>query len=294
MDAFVNSLEPLPLNFPQTFMPERRLLAKLLQFAATNGSGDKVEIGAQTGIPTGESTGKVEPMIRYSEGMGLILVVKITGGWQLGLTPLGRIIMKEDPYLSEHQTMWTLHLMLCRRLSITSPAMGLADPWFALFAEGGFRLGKRFSQNDFLDFLIDRHGDKGYLKSLSGVVIRSYLEESCLGSISALLEDVVDREKVLQLQPAPANRQFFPVYATYLYLVWDDLFSLESQISLEAFSRQSRCFAILGWDDIMVANWLDWMSDEGLIQIDRYTGTPILLRLKKTEQVIDKIYGGLI
>jgi hypothetical protein len=292
--ALIDTVESLPLNFPQTFLPERRLLAQLLPFAAKNGFGDKVEIGTKTGIPTGESTGKVEPMIRYSEGMGLITASKTSGNWKLGVTPLGRIILNEDPFLSEQQTLWMMHLLLCRRLPFISPARGLCDPWFALFAEGGFRLGNRFSQNDFLNFLIDRHGRKGYLKSLSSVVIRSYLEESCFSPISALQECVVNGDKILLRQSAPANKQFFPVYAAFLYLIWDELFCNESQVALDILSNQSRFFLVLGWDEAMIAGWLDWMSDEGIIQIDRHTGSPILLRLKKTEQIIGNIYGELL
>lgn len=294
MGVLIATAESLPLNFPQTFLPERRLLAQLLSFTAKNGCGDKVEIGMQTGIPTGDSTGKVEPMIRYAEGMGLITVTKISSNWQLSLTRVGKVILNEDPFLSEQQSLWMMHLLMCRRQTVASPAIGLCDPWFALFAEGGFRLGNCFSQNDFLNFLIDRHGSKGYLKSLSSVVIRSYFEESCFAAISALQEDVVNGEKILYRQPAPANKQFFPVYATYIYLIWDELFFNESQVSLEIFSTQSRCFLVLGWDEVMIARWLDWMSDEGIIQIDRHTGSTILLRLKKTEQIIGNIYDELI
>ena len=138
--------QPLPLNFPQTFLPDRRLLARLLPFAAANGRGDKVEIGEATGIPTGQSTGKVEPMINYARGMGLIDTNRDAGLWQLAMTPLGRVVVAEDPYLSQPVTLWLLHLMLCRRCGLGDPATGIADPWFALFAEGGLRLGSRFDQ----------------------------------------------------------------------------------------------------------------------------------------------------
>ena len=65
-------MEALPANFPQTFLPDRQLLNQLLRFAAEGGGGDKQEtrFGAATGIPTGQSTGKVEPMIHYAHGMG--------------------------------------------------------------------------------------------------------------------------------------------------------------------------------------------------------------------------------
>ena len=85
MNNTVITIHSLPLNFPQTFLPERRLLSQLLPFAKRRGQGDKVSIGAETGIPTGKSTGKVDPMIHYANGMGLITVNKESGNWQLGL-----------------------------------------------------------------------------------------------------------------------------------------------------------------------------------------------------------------
>ncbi len=67
-------VQSLSLNFPHDFLPERNVLFRLLPFVSKGGSGDKVQIGAETGIPTGESSGKVEPMIHYARGMGLIHV----------------------------------------------------------------------------------------------------------------------------------------------------------------------------------------------------------------------------
>jgi hypothetical protein len=282
----------LPLNFPQTFLPERRLIAKLLEFAAEDGQGNKVSIGEETGIPTGTSTGKVEPMIYYALGMGLITAHKKDAGiWKLGLTSLGRIVIQEDKFLSESQTLWGLHLMLCRRYTLSTPAEGIADAWFALFAEGGFRLGGEFTASSLQTFLTDRHGEKSYLQSLSGVVIRSYLKDSCLGHINVLQETP---EEMIIRQKAPADRSFFPVYAAYFYLIWDELFCDDDQVSLDDFAEQSRLFTIMNWGDSLVSRWLTWMSDQGIIQVDRYTGSPVLLRLNNTEQIVAEIYSELI
>jgi len=277
----------LPLSFPQTFLPERRLLAQLLPFAERKGKGNKILIGAETGIPTGKSTGKVEPMIFYALGMGLITASKEVGVWQLDLTPLGNIVLLEDPYFSELQTMWFVHLMLCR----CTPANGKADAWYTLFSEGRFRVGENFRQDDFLEFLVERYGDIGSLKSLSGIAIRTYLEDSCLGRIGVLEQKDDD---LLIRQIAPVTKEFFPVYASYLYLMWDELFKDENQLSLDSFAQESRIFFIMGWNDSMVATWLDWMGDNGIIQVDRYTGTPMLLRLKSTSHVLAATYSELI
>ncbi|MEB4593563.1 DUF4007 family protein [Candidatus Thiothrix sp. Deng01] len=284
----------LPLNFPQTFLPERRLLAKLLAFAAEDGRGEKTAIGEQTGIPTGESTGKVEPMIYYCQGMGLVTANRDSGEWRLGLTALGRVVFQEDRYLGELHTLWLLHLLLCRRLDLASPPTGVADVWFTLFAESHVRLGTNFSQQDFLNCLIERYGEKTYTKSLAGVAIRTYLEESCLGMITALRQQGSGDDALFGRCSAPSDRSYYPVYAAYLYLIWDELFEGENQIGLDRLAGESRCFVLMGWDNVAINRWLEWMVDKGLIQLDRYTGTAMLLRLGTTAQVVGNIYSELI
>ena len=287
-------LQLLPLNFPQTFLPDRRLLARLLPFAAANGSGNKVEIGAATGIPTGQSTGKVDPMIHYARGMGLVGATKDAGRWFLALTPLGRVVTSEDPYLSQPVTLWLLHLLLCRRSGLTDPATGVADPWFALFAEGGLRLGKNFDQPAYLVYLTERHGAKGYLRSLSGLVLRSYLEATCFGPLNVLSLEPSGSQSVYLRHAAPAERSHFPAYAAYFFLVWDELYGDQDQLAMDELFTQTRCLAILGWDRGTATRWLDWMADRGLIQLDRQTGGTLALRLRDTEWVLSGIYDELI
>jgi hypothetical protein len=289
-----HDLQPLPLNFPQTFLPDRRLLACLLPFAAVNGSGDKVQIGAETGIPTGQSTGKVEPMIHYARGMGLIDATRNSGRWQLALTPLGRVVVSEDPYLSQPVTLWLLHLLLCRRAGIGDPASGIADPWFALFAEGDLRLGQHFEQPAYLAYLTERHDAKGYLKGLAGLVLRSYLEATCFGPMNALSVESSGGQSVYLRRAAPDDRSHFPAYAAYLFLVWDALYPGHDQLAMDDFFAQTRCMAILGWERGTAMRWLDWMADRGLIQLDRQTGGTLALRLRNTGAVIAGIYDDLI
>lgn len=286
-------LETLPLNFPQDFLPERRLLARLLPFAAANSGGTKVEIGAETGIPTGESTGKVEPMIHYARGMGLIHVAKDAGRWQLSLTSLGRFVAAEDPYLSESVTLWLLHLLLCRRHGLDAPATGVADVWFALFAEGRLRLGSRFDQASYLAFLTERHGVKGYLKGLAGLVLRGYLEPTCFGLINALSAETSADQTLYLRRSAPGERSHFPAFAAYLFLVWDALYAGHNQLAIDEFFEQSRCLALLGWDLETASRWLYWMTDRGLLQLDRQTGGALALRLQDTETVIAGLFDEL-
>jgi hypothetical protein len=62
----------LPINFHQTFIPERRYVSSLLQYAASGSKGTLDEIAEQTGIPMGKSSGKAHATIDYARGMNLI------------------------------------------------------------------------------------------------------------------------------------------------------------------------------------------------------------------------------
>lgn len=284
------------------FRPERALLAKLLAFVGQGGGGSKEAIMAQTGIPTGTSSGKVEPMIKYAWGMGLITADNIDNHWQLGLTPLGRVIIEEDRFLNEPQTLWLLHLMLCRPRG-DMLLLGVVDPWFALFADSLFRLGTCFQRQDFVTLLLERYSEKKskkaqdnencYINSVVGVVLNSYLESNSFGDITVLRRQTDDTACVERCS-APTDKSYFPLYTAYLYLLWDELFRDENQIALDRFSEESRCFTVMGWGDTAIYRWLEWMVDKDLIQLDRYTGIAMLLRLKTTAQVVGNIYSELI
>ena len=288
------------------FRPERILLAKLLAFAEQNGSGTKHDISEATGIPTGDKTGKVEPMIEYALGMGLITADEEKKGvFQLGLSHVGQVVFNEDRFLNEPHTLWLLHLLLCRP-RVDLPLLGVVDPWFALFADSAFRLGQCFQRQEFTSLLRERYADKkskkpkktenserDYIHELAGMVINSYLENNSFGSI-AVLKQRADDAAYVERCSAPTDKSYFPIYTAYLYLLWDDLFAGENQIALDRLAEESRCFAVMGWGDTAIYRWLEWMVDERLIQLDRYTGAAMLLRLSSTQHVVGRLYSELI
>lgn len=125
----------LPRNFHKSFKPERQYINALLRFAAAGKSGSYQEIASETGIPMGVSSGKVPAIIDYCRGMGLI---RLTGSNRTSikkpdLTPFGRIVLLEDPFLKLNITQWVAHLNLC------SPLCG-AEVWYQTF----FRVSKHW------------------------------------------------------------------------------------------------------------------------------------------------------
>lgn len=119
----------LARNFHRTFKPERSYLSALLRYAAAGKGGTLMDISRHTGIPTGASSGKVQPTIDYCTGMGLLQPQKANNTYSFLLTPFGRTVLNEDPFLSEPVTQWLAHLQLCH------PRKG-ADLWFQIFVEG--------------------------------------------------------------------------------------------------------------------------------------------------------------
>ena len=60
------------LNFHQTFPPNLEYLSRLLEITDMTDDLTKEEISEITGIPTGKSSGKVEPHVEYGIYMGLL------------------------------------------------------------------------------------------------------------------------------------------------------------------------------------------------------------------------------
>ncbi|MCW8885043.1 MAG: DUF4007 family protein [Motiliproteus sp.] len=284
----------LPVNFTQDFLPERRLICQLLNHAVDGACENKEQISEATGIPTGAKSGKVEPMIHYSIAMGLLDASKSGEDWTLSLTKLGRIILEEDPFLSEPVSLWMMHLMLCRIGSLELPARGIADAWFALFGDGNVRLSDRFSQEAFTTFLNDRHGEKAYIKGLAGQVLRSYLEESCLGLTNALETDKAGSDSYYTRNTAPLSVEYYPAYAAFFFQLWDELYLDQKQVLLNEFFEKTHFLSQLGWDSRSTSDWLDWMVDKGKLQLDRQTGEALALRTIDTDSVLRDIYSELI
>src|SRR2546425_2952575 len=150
----------LPRNFHKTFKPERQYINAMVRFAASGQEGDYRAIGAATGIPTGVSSGKVPATLDYCRGMGLVrlAVQERSAVKKPQLTPFGRIILLEDPYLKTGISQWIAHLNLC------GPHTG-ADIWYQTFFSGAPSLGMSFDRDK-----LDAHLSLVYGTEKSGFI----------------------------------------------------------------------------------------------------------------------------
>nr|WP_306674468.1 DUF4007 family protein [Endozoicomonas sp. ISHI1] len=230
-------------------------------------------------------------MIHYALAMGLIDANRAEGVWSLSLSTVGEAVYEEDPYLSETITLWLLHLMMCRPLSISEPGRGIADAWFALFADRGYRLGNRFAIDTYIDYLTERHGNAATVKKLASLVVRMYEDESALALTSAL---TCCADKNYQFLSARNERSYYPLYSAYLLLLWDQFFPTQQQIQLGELFEKGKVFTLLNWSTDDGSAWLNWMSDHRIMQFDRQTGETLALRLQSTDEAVKDIYSLLI
>lgn len=247
----------LPINFHKTFVPERRLIAALLGYAAAEKAGTYAEIAAQTGIPMGKSSGKVPVIIDYARGMGLIDLMPCEDRALKKpiLTPFGEVVFREDRFLGRVITQWLVHLNLCL------PATG-ASAWYKTFAEGRTSLGSSFSAQQLEDYLVSFFGPG---RNRTGPLLRTYLDDAALGRASVLHRNgnTVIREK------APLLDEFSFAYAAYLLSLIEAYFSGEFQVTVSDLNEKTHCFDACLWGERDIADALTLAEKTGLIGVDR-------------------------
>ena len=277
-----NSLyERFPVNFNQGFYVERAYLSKILKISSQEFSGTKENISSKTGIPTGKSSGKVEPHIMYAQAMGIISANCQKKTWTLSITDFGAIILEEDPHLTDNMSLWLLHLMLCNYKAG-------ADVWFKLFAESSILLGNTFSQVNFYLYMKSKVScdEPRRLNSL----LKMYTNESSFGHINCLSI----QHGIINRHSAVFNRDYFRGYASVMFFLWDQIYKDDRQILLDEFSRITFFFEILGWNINMLNTFLDALKGYGYISLDSQAGATLILRLKATPDILALTYNDLI
>ena len=254
----MNKSTRLPRNFHKSFKPERQYINALLRFAAAGNSGNYQEIASETGIPMGVSSGKVPAIIDYCRGMGLVRLPSAsrTSIKKPDLTPFGRIVLLEDPFLKLNITQWVAHLNLC------SPLTG-AGVWYETFFPGKQALGMRF----------ERYHLETYLQSIFkinkpgiiGPLIGTYEDVAAFRICGALSET----GGVIIRKPAPVRDEFGFGYGAWLLQLVHDHFPKNRQISTVELDSVAGWRTIPGWDIDTLQRVLELVERKGVFIVDR-------------------------
>ena len=277
------SVNRLPRNFHRTFKPERQYITALLRFAASDAEGDYQAIGAATGIPTGVSTGKVPAIFDYCRAMGLV----VSAGSERGsikrpvLTPFGRIVLLEDPFLKCEVSQWIAHFHLC------SPLSG-ADVWYQAFFAGLPALGMRFERESLESHLSLIYGTER--SGLVGPLIGMYEDDAAFRICGALNES----SGSVTRKPAPLSDELGCGYGAWILQLMATHFPASSQISVTDLDAQAGCRSIPGWDIGSHQRVLELIERKGMITVDRHMEPWLIHPLLTPENAWKRIYDDLL
>ncbi len=272
----------LSRNFHKTFKPERIYVNAMLKFAAGGGSGDAQAISAATGIPTGVSSGKVIPTFDYCIGMGLLVdKASRSATKKPELTPFGRTVYLEDPFLKCPVSQWIAHFNLC------GPLNG-ADVWYQTFFEGFNTLGMKFNRSTLETHLSVIYSTKQ--GGLIGPLIGMYEDDASFKLCAAITET----DGKLARREAPLKDEMIRGYGAWLLQQIQAFFPGQAQVSVAELDAKAGCRAIPGWSGVSFINVLSQLEKKAIFEVDRHMD-PWLIRPKlSTEDAWKNIFADMI
>jgi hypothetical protein len=273
----------LPRNFHKTFKPERQYINAMLRYAASGEQGDYRAIAAATGIPTGSSSGKVPAILDYCRGMGLIRLLgpDRSSIKKPDLTPFGRIVLLEDPYLKASVTQWIAHFNLC------GPLTG-ADVWYHTFFAGTQALGMNFARAKLEAHLNIIYGVER--SGLIGPLVGTYEDEAAFKVCGVLSET----GGTIVRRPAPITDEFGLGYGAWMLQLMGDHFPKQRQVSITDLDVTSGWRTIPGWDVSSLQRVLGIVDRKGLIEVDRHMEPWLLIPKTGPDDTWRRIYDDML
>lgn len=265
------------VDFHKTFTPQEQYITKIMELADKEYIGTKEDISEVTGIPTGKTSGKVIPHIRYAKFFGLIEYVKEGAKFSLSLTDLGRVVYKEDKYLFEKATKLICHYNI-------SDEMDGALIWQFMYYGFPFRFDEEIGLN-----LINKRKEEVFGREVKLDVIRkTYMDEFMKST------NLIEFEDYVIFNSQIAESQYTKLYGYLLLKSWEKYLPKENEITMgqliEKFSWGKR----LGFMEDEIMGVLDDLSDEGYVKLNKQLHPCTIIKTETSENIVDKIYSDLL
>ncbi len=268
------------VNFHQTFPPTLEYLSRLLEITDMNDALSKEEISEITGIPTGKSSGKVEPHIDYAIYMGLVEnISNQSGKYKLKRTKLGNIIMREDLGLREEVTQLLCHIRL------TSPSTG-AFLWKLLIR------GILPNYPDGIRFLLleDELKKQPVFATKKAVNMGPFFTTY---EISFETFSLISRSKeILTIVAQNFKNELLYVYAYALLYEWEQIFPQYDEITADQLSTL-KFAAAFGFADIVAYSILEKLFEKSIIRINGQLSPFTIIKNASSDAMIEKAYSLL-
>ena len=273
------------LNFHQTFKPERQYISSILTEAKECDGLDVQNISNKTGIPTGQSSGKVEPAICYAEYMGLIKKEKHNGKYSLSYTMLGECIKEEDAGILEKLSLLAMHAMIVRQYSG-------AELWKYIFQHVFPKYRNRLTVNQFEKEIEIQFGQGVKIAPFKGCY-QEFFSQLCLLKF--------DDDQVI-LNVSKIDLDFVYLYAYVLFTYWDEWLKNESEeVTLMASQTEITADHLrrigfrhpFGWDEKDEYKVLELMAMKKLIVLNRQMVPFTIRRTSDFDYVLEMLYSEL-
>lgn len=273
------------LNFHQTFKPERQYISSILTEAKECDGVDVQNISNKTGIPTGKSSGKVEPAIYYAEYMGLIKKEKHNGKYSLSYTMLGECIKEEDAGILEKLSLLAMHAMIVRQYSG-------AELWKYIFQHVFPKYRNRLTANQFEKEIEIQFGQGVKIAPFKGCY-QEFFSQLCLLKF--------DDDQVI-LNASKIDPDFVYLYAYVLFTYWDEWLKNESEeVTLMASQTEITADHLrrigfrhpFGWDEKDEYKVLELMAMKKLIVLNRQMVPFTIRRTSDFDFVLEMLYSEL-
>lgn len=275
-----NQIQPYYLDFHKTFAPGREYISRILSFANENSSFyTKEEISEQTAIPTGKTSGKVEPHIYYAAAMGLITFEKSAGKYKLELTDIGQIILLEDLYLVENVSKLLIHGLL---VDSNSPA----TLWSYMFNVFIPKVNEKFSHEQVIKAV-----ERKFSKKVNMSPFRTCYT-SALSLESLKLLEIEDNN--YSIRPHRMKKEFLFVYAYLLINKWEQVLGERTEITIDEIINDLHYGKALFWDEKQIRDVLDSMQDVGLIKLNAQLSPITIIKNQNANYCLNKLFSLLI
>jgi hypothetical protein len=221
--------------------------------------------------------------LSYCRGMGLIT---LTGPERSAvkkpeLTPFGRIVLLEDPFLKLGVSQWIAHLHLC------GPITG-ADVWYQTFFAGTQSLGMAFDRAK-----LDGHLSLIYGTEKSGLIgpmIGMYEDDAAFKTCGALTE----KSGTLTRKMAPVTEEMALGYGAWVLQLMSTHFPKLRQIPITDLDSAAGWRTIPGWDITNLQRVLELMVRKGAVTVDRHMEPWLIAPANDAEQAWRRIYDDLL
>jgi hypothetical protein len=267
------------INFHQTFYPNFDYVGKILSIANSGKMLSVDEISRMTGIPTGVSSGKVVPHIKYSKYMSLLKYEVHSGKFILKLTDFGQLVYVEDPFFSEKISRLICHIFL------TSPQIG-SSLWCFINRMLQHRYGQVISKD------VIEHDIYQYFRNTTKLSAynTAYMNHNSLGNLF-LIDSTSDDIRFCSFHYE--DEYFYGI----LYSLFFELKSLDvnrSEYSSVEIFEDLKWNLALNWSEKRALEFLEEASEREWININRQLN-PITIVLKRNiNELLGQVYSELI